>query len=285
VRLTLLKVPYHLGRAGAGMALGPGRYLDGGLPARLQARGHDVAVVEVARPGPFEDELGAIVAINDALAVEVKGARAAGRLPLVAGGNCNVALGMTAGLGPATTGIVWFDAHGDFNTPQTTPSGFLDGMPLAIACGVAHAGVWADRHGRVDARRCIHAGGRDLDPGEVEGFARAGVAVLTVDDVRGEGGALTRALAALADPRVVYLHVDIDVLDPATAPGVDFPSPGGLSLGELIAAVTLVAAGTTLRGLSVTAYDPERDDAESTTLALGIDLVCRLVETIAGAQR
>ena len=287
MKLTVLSVPYHLGREDAGMALGPGRYLEAGLAARLEARGHEVEVVEIRRPAPFEDEVQAVVAVNGALAEAVRTAAGGGALPVVAGGNCNVALGMTAGIGAGETAVVWFDAHGDYNTPATTPSGFLDGMPLAIACGVAHPEAWAQAGGEaVDPRACVHAGGRDLDPGEVEGFAATGLHVVVADALRGAGqGGLEAALASAlaAVPRAVhaYVHVDIDVLDPVFVPGVDFPSPGGLTPDELVAAVGTVAARIPVAGLSVTAYDPERDDPAGTTRATGLDLIERLVDAVA----
>lgn len=283
MQVAILSVPYHLGREGEGMALGPGRYLDGGLVAALEERGHQASVAAIERPGSFVTELSAVAIINRVLAGEVRRAVTAGALPLVAGGNCNVALGMTAGLGAARTAVVWFDAHGDFNTPETTPSGFLDGMPLAMAAGRAHAGAWAQPMGAVDPRAVVHVGGRDLDPGEVDGFAAEGVHVVTGDALRdgGEGG-LAAALAAVAPLAAhAYVHVDIDVLDLAVAPGVDFPSAGGLTPAEVVAAVDAVAASLPVAGLSVTAYDPERDDPEGTTLATGIDLMCRLVDAVA----
>ena len=324
MKLTVLSVPYHLGREGAGMALGPGRYLEAGLAARLAARGHEVEVVEIRRPAPFENELQAVVAVNGALADAVQAAGARGALPVVAGGNCNVALGMTAGIGAGETAVVWFDAHGDYNTPATTPSGFLDGMPLAIACGVAHPEAWALARGdAVDPRACVHAGGRDLDPGELEGFAATGVQVVGVEALHGGGsrgdagagvkggegatggsesesghaggdlggggeGGLEAALAAVraAAPRAAraYVHVDLDVLDPVFVPGVDFPSPGGLTPDALVDAVATVPARIPVAGLSVTAYDPERDDPAGTTRATGLDLIERLVDTVAAAR-
>ncbi len=287
MKLTVLSVPYHLGREGVGMALGPGRYLDAGLAARLEARGHEVELVQVHRAGPFGDELPAVVAVNRALSEAVRAARDAGALPVVAGGNCNVALGMTAGLGAGETAVVWFDAHGDFNTPATTPSGFLDGMPLAIACGVAHPEAWVRAGGdAVDPRACVHVGGRDLDPGEVEGFASTGVRLIGIEALRGNEGVLEAALAAAADAHAThaYVHVDIDVLDPAYVPGVDFPSPGGLTPGELLDAVAVVARRLPVAGLSVTAYDPEREDAPATTLTTGLDLLVGLVDTVASGR-
>lgn len=322
MKLTVLSVPYHLGRESGGMALGPRRYLEAGVAARLAARGHEVEVVEVRRPAPFASELQAVVSVNEVLAAKVRAARAAGSLPVVAGGNCNVALGMTAGLGARDTAVVWFDAHGDFNTPETTPSGFLDGMPLAMACGVAHLEAWAQARGdAVDPRACVHAGGRDLDPGELVNLAARGVRVVDTPSLRRElgtiagvasGGArdhegdvgapgasrgaresLAGAVAAARtvadraaapDAARAYLHVDLDVLDPAFVPGVDFPSPGGLTPDELVAAARTVAAGIPVEGLSVTAYDPECDDESDTTLATGLGLIERLVEVVAASR-
>lgn len=280
MRITVFSVPYHLGREGAGMALGPGSYLDGGLVAALAERGHQASVVTIERPGPFTTELSAVTAVNRVLASEVRRAVASGSFPLVAGGNCNVALGMTAGLDTTQTAIVWFDAHGDFNTPQTTPSGFLDGMPLAMATGRAHGNAWARPMGGVDARAVVHVGARDLDPGEVEGLAAEDVHVVTCDDLR--DGGLAAALAAVARRAArAYVHVDIDVLDLAVAPGVDFASPGGLAPAEVTAAVTAVAAVLPVAGVSVTAYDPQRDDEAGTTRTTGLDLMCELVDVVA----
>jgi len=283
MRITVFNVPYHLGREGQGMGLGPGEYLDGGLVAALEKDGHEASVVAVQRPGPFTTELAGIVAVNRVLAAEVRRAVTGGRLPLVAGGNCNVALGVTAGLEAARTAVVWFDAHGDFNTPETSPSGFLDGMPLAIAAGRAHRDAWALPMGAVDPRAVVHAGGRDLDPGEVDGLAATGVHVVTCDGLRdgGEGG-FEAALAAVASRAAhAYVHVDIDVLGLDVAPGVDFATPGGITPDELVAAVGAVGRALPIAALSVTAYDPELDDAQRTTRATGIALMRRLVDLVA----
>jgi arginase len=280
MRLTVMSVPYHLGRGGEGMALGPGRYLDGGLVAALEARGHETSVVHVERPSPFTDELAAVTAINRALAGAVREAVASGSFPLVAGGNCNVALGMTAGLGAPGTAVVWFDAHGDYNTPDTTPSGFLDGMPLAMAAGRAHAGAWAQPMGAVDPRAVVHVGGRALDQGEVDGFAADGVHVVTCAGLRGAGGLPAALAAAAAHAAQAYVHVDIDVLDLAVAPGVDFPTPGGLAPGEVVDAVAAVHRVLPIAGLSVTAFSPEREDGD-TTLTTGIALMGRLADLVA----
>ena len=141
MRVSLIAVPYDLGRADVGTGLGPAAYLKAGAAETLRARGHEVEVVTVRRSAPFTDELQAVLDVDEAVAVAVDDAVISGSLPLVVAGNCNVALGVHAGLQRsrgAGTALVWLDAHGDFNTPVTSETGYLDGMPLAMLCGRAH---------------------------------------------------------------------------------------------------------------------------------------------------
>jgi len=299
--VTLIAVPYHLGREGAGMALGPDAYLEGGLPDALAALGCEVRLARVEREGPFVDTPAAVADINARLADIVAAALDDDRLPLIAGGNCNVALGAVAGLqqadaatgggvqrgGRAPAGVVWCDAHGDFNTPETTPGGFFDGMPLAILTGHCHRRVWSRlRRGRdelvgpIADELVVHVGGRDFDPGERRAFEQSAVALVSSQELIERGPeALDAPLAQLATrARAVYLHIDIDVLDPTTAGAVDFPAPDGLSFDDLAAVVDRVVTATSLRVVSVTAYDPEHDDAAHRTRTLGTRLIARVVE-------
>ena len=184
MRIALFQVPYHLGREGAGVALAPAAYAAAGLAGRLEADGHDVAVLPVRRPRPFTAELDAVVDVNTALANAVEHAADEGRAPVIAGGNCNTAIGATAGLrrhACPDLGLVWLDAHGDLNTPTTSPSGFLDGMPLAMITGHACPGeVWGRLGGPpLDDDRAVHLGARDLDAGEEENVAAWGIRLLT----------------------------------------------------------------------------------------------------------
>jgi arginase len=287
--VTLIAVPYHLGRSDADMALGPDAYLAGGLAHALESLGHGVQLLRVMRPARFKDTPTAVADINAKLAEATAYVLRNGRLPLIAGGNCNVALGAVAGLqiaGPAPAGIVWFDAHGDFNTPETSPGGFFDGMPLAILTGRCHTEVSArvarGHKATVQATAdelVVHAGGRDFDPGEAAAFAASQVTRVSSGELLERGAeALAAPLAKLAErAAVLYLHIDMDVLDPAVAPAVDFPVQGGLSLDGLVAALECVAAATPVGVVSVTAYNPELDDEPHTTRAVGTRLMCGVV--------
>jgi arginase len=283
VRLTLIAVPYDLGREGVGSGHGPAAYLQEGVAEALRDRGHDVTLVTAQRSAPFGDELQAVLDVNAAVAALVKDAAAKGSLPLVLAGNCNVTLGVRAGLlaaagpSPGDLATVWLDAHGDFNTPETTQTGYLDGMPLAMLTGRAFPETWARLGGTPSAESLVlHAGGRDLDPAEADALAVSGLLVVSGAEIgyRGLGEALAPALDELvkraggggfgARRPHAMLHVDIDVLDPALAPAVDFPSPGGFTVAELLAAVEMAGGRFDLRAVSLTSFDPEAGDRQKT---------------------
>jgi arginase len=302
--LTLVAVPYDLGREGVGSGRGPAAYLQGGAAEALRARGHDVEVVTARRSAPFLDELDAVLDVDAAVAALVAAAVLRGRRPLVLAGNCNVTLGVRAGLLAASIdggragerlAAIWLDAHGDFNTPQTTATGYLDGMPLAMLTGRAFPTTWRVLGGEPQAERLtLHAGGRDLDPAEALALAASRISVVSGVAVRehGLGEALAPALdelaARAADLRQpdtsrppALLHVDIDVVDPSFAPAVGFPSPGGFTLTELLAAVEMSGARFDLQALSLTSFAPE-SAVGSDTLECGLAVLAAAAGVVAG---
>jgi arginase len=299
VRVVLLPVAYHLGRPGVGVGAAPQALLAAGAADLLRTDGHAVDVVEVHRSGPLLDELSAVVELNAALAVQVRRAHAAGALAVVLGGDCNVALGVVAALSGSASGVVWFDAHGDFNTPESSPSGFLDGMPLAIACGICHRHIWEALDGEpVPESRVAHVGGRDLDPDEQRLLSASRVSVVSALALgrQAPADALAPALAAISGRRGsrprrpneqrtvenVYVHVDLDVLDPTMAPAVDYAAPGGLEPDELIQALHAVGERFAIPVVSLTAFDPEQPDPEGRTLLQALEILRELVAVASG---
>jgi arginase len=291
MKLTIIAGPYSAGKLNQGMGQGPTRYLQARPEAMLSESGHDVAVV-TPRPdlAAAVTEPEAVARIDAALALAVGDALASGRFPLVLAGNCNSCLGTLAGLqggsgapSPAT-GIVWFDAHGDLNTPESSSYGFFDGMGLAIATGRAYAETrqHAGLASPIPESRVLHVGSRDLDAPELAYLENSPVAWLSAGDLQ-RGGLTTplaEALRALrAQVEAVYLHIDIDVLSGAFAPGVDFPSPGGLTLDELEGAVQMVGRKFTVRAAALTAYDPDHE-REKTTLHSGLRLMQVIAEAV-----
>ncbi len=290
MKLTLIEVPYHYGfvqpRYGAGR--GPGRYREAGLTTALAGAGFEVAAESIERPSATEEIPAAVAEGNRLLAAQVSRALASGAFPLVLSGGCNACLGILAGLN-SRVGVVWFDAHGDFNTPETTPSGFFDGMPLAIAAGLGHHDLRSKITDSppVPGPQILLVGARDLDPGERVNIQKAGVGLVTAADIKSRGvvAALAPKLRSLREQVAdLYLHFDIDVLDPALAPGVDYRAPGGLSLEEAEDAIRLLAAQFHIRAAALTAYNPDREE-EGRTLAAGLRVLSSIAAAVRGTGR
>jgi arginase len=174
--------------------------------------------------------------------------------PLALLGECTLAPAVTAGLRRAhpDLALVWIDAHGDLNTPETSPSGFLGGMPFAVLLGWCHDDLRsaAGLEPAFAEERATLVGARDLDPGEHDAIAASRLVV--AEDVAG-------ALAGLPDGAPLHVHLDGDVLDPEDAPGVDFPAPGGWRLPRLVDEMTALAATGRVVGVSLCCGNPRRD--------------------------
>jgi arginase len=275
VNVTIIGVPYDLDQPYVGKGKAPDALLDAGLARRLGALGCTTILAEMidvpATDEPAEVRIGHLMA---KVGYEVARSRAAGFFPLIVGGDCIVSLGALAGLlEAANTGVVWLDAHGDFNTPETTISGYLGGMPLACAVGRGLEELRAQSKlaAPVPERNVALVGARDLDPLEERALAGASVMLVRASEL-GDDAALDRALDALRALSQLYLHVDIDVLDPAEAPGVDYPAGGGLSLVRLQDIVRRAAGLGNLAVLALTAVNPEKD-VDGRTVRAALDVI------------
>jgi arginase len=240
----VIAVPYHLGRRGVEVGRGPLVILD-------------------AFPQPCEmlEGDGGIADVNSRLAQAVA---LHPRPVLVLAGNCNSCLGTLAGLDDP--GIVWLDAHGDFNTPETTISGALEGMSLAIATGHCHPELMSRP---VREENVVLAATRSLDPLEQVRLRESHIKLAALD-------ALSHEVEELAG-RVgtIYLHLDLDVLDPAISPGVNFSEPGGISPEQLFGAVKYVMSTGKLGAAAIANFNPDRD-REGRTLAIIQQLIAIL---------
>jgi len=185
---------------------------------------------------------------------QIDDALVAGRFPVLLAGDCSIAMTTlpTVVRHAPEAHVLWLDAHGDFNTPETTESGFLGGMCLAAACGRWDAGL-AEEH--VDPAQVVMCGTRDLDGQERVLLETAGVRTIRPSK-----------LADMLDGEDVFVHLDLDVLDPSVLPA-QFPAEGGLSDGGLRTLLGEVAEVATLLGLEVTAFEAPEDEAERTALA------------------
>jgi arginase len=274
--VEILTVPYDSGHHDSRMGRGPGHLLEAGLADLLRKQGHDVAASSVLVAEGFSAEIATTFALCGTLAEKVRRVVAAGRLPLMLSGNCFMALGFVSGLGASDTGIVWFDAHGEYNTPETTVSGFLDGMGLATATGNCWKSLAARIPGfqPIPEERIVHIGGRDLDSAERSSLARSRLTLVSAAEIasRGIRPALQPALDRLkAHVQRVYVHVDLDVLDPRELHANHFSTPGGMSAGAVEEAVALVRSHFDVAGVGIASYDPALDpDGRAIGAACGI---------------
>jgi arginase len=261
-RLRLISHPFHNGLEGVDMGAGPLRLLaDPDIAAELRAQGWAVHSETVETPDASDPEIVRIAEADRRLAGRVRAAVAEGAFPLVLAGNCNSCLGTAAGLDPraAPLGVVWFDAHADFDTPDRS-LGFFDGMGLAILTGNG----WdllrgtIDGFAPVDERDVVLAGVRDLEEHQREPLEDSALQV--VPGREAAGSAYDAALDTLRQrvPRA-YLHLDLDVLDPSEGRANRFAAEGGLSVRELARAIELAFDRLEVAAAAITAYDPALD--------------------------
>jgi arginase len=287
--VAIIGAALDLGQGRRGVDMGPSaiRYAD--LEERLVSLGYeveDVGNVETAvqEATALRDEraryLPEILATCAQVAARVRDAVASGARPLVLGGDHSVALGTLCGLAAAhggPGGVVWIDAHGDLNTPETSPSGNVHGMPLAAALGLA-----GDRFARpdwtlpaVDERRVAIVGARSFDAAERELLrGRPELRVFTMSEIDRIGieRAMREALDHVAGPGFVHVSFDVDVLDPEVAPGVGTPVAGGLTYREAHLALELVAESGLAGSFEVVEVNPILD-RENRTARTAVELV------------
>jgi arginase len=283
--LDLIVVPYESGRRGVGMGAGPEALIDGGLAERLDGAGHDLRLVPVLLPEPANGrEIAAAFALMVQVERAVAAARENGRLPLILSGNCGVAaMGAVAGLG-GRPAVVWFDAHGDLNTPETTTSGFFDGMALSVVLGRCWTGMAARVPGfrPVPERDVVLVGARDLDPAEERLVGQGAVRAIGAEDVRTGVVEFLRAVK----PRVssAYVHVDLDVLDPAVGRANAYAAQEGLDVDDVTWVLSQVASVVPLGAVALTAYDPAFDP-EGRILAAALHIAENAVDHQRGERR
>jgi arginase len=235
--VDVVVVPFDSGRWGERMGRGPARLLAEAVEPALRRMAIGYRTQEIALPGLFPAEIRMAFALCAAVSERVRESIAAGRFPLVLSGNCNVAVGTIAGSRPA--GVVWFDAHGEATTPETTTSGFLDGMGISILTGRCWRTMAQSIPGfePVAGERIALLGARDLEPAEEALLGGLGV---------------RRECEGMRD---VYTHFDLDVLDPSEAVWNQWAPPGGLS----VQAVCDTARRLDVRAAGFASYDPDAD--------------------------
>jgi arginase len=268
VPVRILSVPYDSGQRLARMGLGPVELLDRGLANAINDAGHETAVETIDHGLPFATENAVAFAMHEKIAGAVGRTRTTGAFPLILSGNCNyAAIGAMTGLGMERAGILWFDAHGECETPETSESAFLDGMGLAMLVGAC----WTKRLSAVpgftplDPRSAVMIGARDLTEDEIDFLPRHGIERVPVETIRENGiPVLQSELDRLYRQGVerLYVHVDADVYDPVTVGHGNHYSASagpGLFADEVVDCIEAAAKIIPVQAAAITAYDPNVD--------------------------
>jgi len=239
----------------------------------------DVPVVEsLRRSGQEPGGMAYLPAIHKACLELREALQGESSFPIVLGGDHSIAMGSVPGAAQGVpTGVIWVDAHGDFNTPETSPSGNIHGMPLAALCGFGDPRL-LERGPWVDPRHVVLIGVRSLDPGEVELLRQAGPTLYTMKEVdrMGMSRIAEEALERLSALPRIHLSLDADVLDPEIAPGVGTPVPGGLTYREAHLLMELFSDSGRISSLDLVEVNPILD-RENRTARIMVELAASLL--------
>lgn len=259
MNINLIAVPYDSGQRSFRMGRGPEHLLQSGIVEEMRQNGHDVTLSVMETSG---DDVASAFDLARQISELTSAADAAGSFTIILAGNCISTLGGFAGL-QSRTAILWLDAHADLNTPETTPSGFLDGMALSIITGRCHVAEAQGVPGfkPLSNDRLLMLGMRSVDEGEKSALERTRF----IRDARD----VQRMLDTL-DVNDLYLHVDLDVMDADVARANHFAEPHGLDRAELLKVIATAIRCKRVRAAALTAYDPDTDER---ALALAKEIV------------
>ncbi len=290
--VSILGVPLAFGQGMGGVELGPSAMRVAGLARQIAALGYEVndrgdMHIERSHSYPRERErLKYLTEVHQTcsdLALQTEAIVDAGELPITIGGDHSIAIGSLAGITKAfrkrqeTLGLIYLDAHADMNTEETTPSGNIHGMPLAILLGFgAPELVSIGGHGaKFDVKACAHIGARDIDPGERELIKRLGMRFFTMREIdeRGLKVCMDEAIAIAERGSAGFaVTFDVDVLDPGDAPGSGTLVRGGFTYREAHLAMEKIADSGKMRSLEVVEINTALD-VNNRTAQLGVELV------------
>ena len=291
-KVRIIGVPMDLGQSRRGVDMGPSALRGAGLQARIKQLGHtveDIGNMEVKQPEemPVGEKrakyLQEIAETCKELAATVEKSLGENFLPLVLGGDHSIAAGVAAGVAAhyrkekKEIGYIWLDAHGDMNTPESSPSGNVHGMPLAAIMGYGPTEL-VDLMGfkpKAEPGNIVIVGARDLDAQERKIVKKSGIHVFTMRDIdeRGMREVMADALKyAMDDTGGVAVSLDMDFVDPSDAPGVGTPVRGGVTYREAHLAMEMIADTEAMVSMEVVEINPILDEHNRTAL-LGVELV------------
>lgn len=279
-KVTVVGVPMDLGADRRGVDMGPSAIRYASVKEKLTQLGYEVSDQgNLSVPTPESYDVGEkqlkylreITLVSDELMRTVDAVKQEGRFPLILGGDHSIAIGTIAGAAKhhQRMGVIWFDAHGDLNTGETSPSGNIHGMPLAVSLGLGHPDL-VDLGGfapKVHPENVVIIGARQLDEGERVLIRERGIKVYTMHDIDRMGMAtvMNEALEIVSNGTDgVHLSLDLDGLDPHDAPGVGTPVSGGVTYRESHLAMEILAEADILTSAEFVEVNPILDQSNRT---------------------
>lgn len=287
--IRIIGVPIDLGADRRGVDMGPSAMRYAGLNARLQSLNwnvEDLGNLEVPIPETREIKnerlkyLAEIAKVNEQLHLKVAAAIEGGGIPLILGGDHSLGIGSLAGLALSGRrfGLIWFDTHGDYNSFETTNSGNIHGMPLAVSNGIGAKELTSigGEQKKIREENTVIIGARDMEHQEREMLRRSKITVFTMSDIdqRGMKNVVDEGIRrASLGTDGIHVSFDLDVIDPLEAPGVGTPVAGGITYREAHLAMELIAESGLLISMDMVEVNPILD-YQNKTAELAVGLIC-----------
>lgn len=274
--LDLIGVQMDLGASKRGVSMGPMAIRYGGLCEGLRQMGFtvndlgDIAPLPTGATADNMQNYEQVIDVNRRLYQIVSDMLAQGHFPVVLGGDHSIAAGSISAAvrHDRSIGVIWIDAHGDWNNEESSPTGNMHGMPFSAVCGHGPACMvdYGDEPVFVDVKRCVQIGGRDIDTLERQRMKQAGVTVFPINmvDKLGMEQVITRAIEVAGAGGGIHLSFDIDAIDPQAAPGTGTVVHSGLTVREAFLAVELLAESGKLRSMDMVEVNPILDERNKT---------------------
>jgi arginase len=281
-KISIIGVPMDLGQTRRGVDMGPSAIRYAGITERIERLGYDVEdlgdlIIErpnqnAAGENPKLKNLNQVVDVCGELAAKVDDVIERDRFPLVFGGDHSIAVGTLAGIAKhrKNLGVIWYDAHGDLNTEETSPSGNIHGMSLAASLGYGHQ-LLTNLYGaypKVKKENVVIIGARALDEGEKEFIRKEGIKIFSMHEIdrMGMTAVMEETIRYLSHTDGVHLSLDLDGLDPHDAPGVGTPVIGGLTYRESHLAMEMLAEADIITSAEFVEVNPILDEKNKTAI-------------------
>jgi arginase len=278
--ITFISVPFDSAHFNTRMGAGPRHVLKSGIIQNLRKKVYEIHHTEIIQKEAFPTEVTSTFTLLKLLKEEVRKAIQNQSFPIVLSGNCCATVAVMAEMNPDTTGVIWFDAHGDCETPETTASGFLDGMGMSMLLNRCWQNLLStfDLNTTLPGKNILLVGARDLSNDEYEFISANNITLIPVDDSKQlHCNPIKTACAQFTQAGIqrIHLHIDVDVIDPSIAGSNAYSVLNGLSKNELVQAIDCCIGQIPLASLTIASYDPSFDQDDRM-----LWIIHELIETV-----